>query len=45
MSFNLRVGKNDPLRERLLTGSLLPSELVRLAGAGAFVPFVLTSTD
>lgn len=28
MSFNLRVGKNDPLRERLLTGSLLPSELV-----------------
>ncbi|CAM9229139.1 unnamed protein product [Ectocarpus sp. 6 AP-2014] len=31
MSFNLRVGKNDPLRERLLSGSLLPSDLVRMS--------------
>ncbi|CAM9897922.1 unnamed protein product [Pylaiella littoralis] len=31
MSFNLRAGKNDPLRERLLSGFLLPSELVRMS--------------
>ncbi len=31
MSFNLRVGKNDPLRARLLSGSLLPKDLVSVS--------------
>ncbi|CAN0369741.1 unnamed protein product [Laminaria digitata] len=34
MSFNLRAGKNDPLRARVLAGTLPPNVLVSSSSKG-----------